>query len=154
MLTPWKESYDQPRQHIKKQRHYFVIKGLSSQSYDFSSSCVWMWEVDYKESTEELLLLNCGVGEDSLSPLDCKEIQSVHSKGKSWIVIGSIDAAAQTPILWLPDAKNWLIGKDPDAGKDWGQVEKGMTEDEMVVSRECMFLGSLSRHKKDLDHGH
>ena len=79
------------------------------------------------------MLLNCGVGEDSLSPLDCKEIQSVHSKrNQSWIVIGSIDAAAQTPIRWLPDVKNWLIGKDPDAGKDWGQVEKGMTEDEMV----------------------
>jgi len=67
------------------------------------------------------------------SPLDCKEIQPVHSKGdQSWTFIGRTDAEAETPILWSPDAKNWLIGKDPDAGKDWGQEEKGMTEDEMV----------------------
>ena len=88
------------------------------------------------------------------SPLDCKEIQPVHPKGdQSWVFIERTDEA-ETPILWPPDAKSWLIWKDLDAGKDWGQVEKGMTEDEMVVSRECMFLGSLSRHKKDLDHGH
>ena len=67
------------------------------------------------------------------SPLDSKEIQPVHPKGnQSWIFIGSIDAEAETPILWLPDAKNWLIGKDPDAGKDWRHGEKGITEDEMV----------------------
>ena len=67
------------------------------------------------------------------SPLDCKEIQSVHPKGnQSWIFIGRTDAEAETPILWPPDVKSWLIGKDPDAGKDWGQEEKGMTEDEMV----------------------
>ena len=67
------------------------------------------------------------------SPLDCKEIQPVHSKGdQSWVFIGRNDAKAETPILWLPHAKSWLIGKDPDAGKDWRQEEKGMTEDEMV----------------------
>ena len=81
------------------------------------------------------MLLNCGVGEDSWtswSPLDCKEIQPVHPKGdQSWVFIGNTDVEAETPILWPPDAKSWLIGKDPDAGKDWGQ-EKGMTEDEMV----------------------
>ena len=67
------------------------------------------------------------------SPLDCKEIQPVHPKGnRSWICIGRTDAKAETPILWPLDAKTWLIGKDPDAGKDWGQEEKGMTEDEMV----------------------
>ena len=67
------------------------------------------------------------------SPLDCKEIQPVHPKGdQSWVFIGRTDVEAETPILWLPDAKSWLIGKDPDAGKDWGQEEKGMTEDEMV----------------------
>ena len=67
------------------------------------------------------------------SPLDCKEIQPVHPKGdQSWVFIGRTDAEAETPILWPPDAKSWLIGKDPDAGKDWRQEEKGMTEDEMV----------------------
>ena len=67
------------------------------------------------------------------SPLDCKEIQPVHPKGnQSWIFTGRTDAEAETPILWPPDVKNWLIGKDPDAGKDWRQEEKGMTEDEMV----------------------
>ena len=78
------------------------------------------------------MLLNCGVGEDSWESLDCKEIQPVHPKGnQSWIFIGRDDAEAETPILWLSDVKNWLTGKDPDAGKDW-RWEKGMTEDEMV----------------------
>ena len=79
------------------------------------------------------MLLNCGVGEDSWESLDCKEIQPVHPKGnQSWISTGSTDVEADTSILWLPDVKNWLIGKDRDAGKDWGQEEKGMTEDKMV----------------------
>ena len=85
------------------------------------------------------MLLNCGVGEDCgveetlQSPLDCKEIQPVHPKGNQpWIFIGRTDGEAETPILWSPDAKNWLIGKYPDAGKDWRQEEKGMTEDEMA----------------------
>ena len=78
------------------------------------------------------MLLNCGVGEDE-SPLDCKEIQSVHSEGaQSWVFIGRTDVEAATPILWPPDAKSWLIGKDLDAGRDWGQEEKGTNEDEMV----------------------
>ena len=90
-----------------------------------------------KLSTEELMLLNCGVGDVVLektleSPLDCKEIQPVHPKGdQSWVFIGKSDAEAETPILWPPHAKSWLIGKDPDARRDWGQ-EKGMTEDEMA----------------------
>ena len=110
-------------------------KGLSSQSYGFSSSHVWMWELDYKESWAPK---NWGfrtmVLEKTLeSPLDCKEIQPVHPKvDQSWVFIGKIDAEAETPIPCLPDAKNWLIWKDPDAGKDWRQEEKGMTEDEMV----------------------
>ena len=84
-----------------------------------------------KLSAEELMLLNCGVGELE-SPLDCQQIQPVHPKGdQSWVFIGRTDVEAQTPILWPPDVKRWLIGKDPDAGKDWGQ-EKGTTEDEMV----------------------
>ena len=101
----------------------------------FSSSHVWMWELDYKESW----LLKNGyfwpvVLEKTLeSPLDCKEIQPVHPKGnQSWIFIGRTGVEAETLILWPPDAKNWLTGIDPDAGKDWRQEKKGMTEDEMV----------------------
>jgi len=79
------------------------------------------------------MLLNCGVGEDSWKSSDCKEIQPVHPKvNQSWIFIGRTDAEAETPILWPPDAKNWLIGKDPDAGKKWRQEERGTTEDELI----------------------
>ena len=135
MLTPWKESYDQPRQNIKKQRHYFVNKNLSSQSYGFSSSHVRTWELDYKESwAQNNWCFWTVVLEKTLeSPLDCKEIQPVHPKGdQSSVFIGRTDVEAETPILWPPDVKSWLIGKDPDVGKDWGPEEKGMTEDEMV----------------------
>ena len=135
MLAPWKKSYDQPRQHIKKQRHYFANKGWSGQIYGFSRSHVWMWELDYRESwAPKNWCFWAVVLEKTLeSPLDCKEIQPVHPKGKqSWIFTGRTDAEPETPILWLPDVKNWLIGKDPDAGKDWRQEEKGTTEDEMV----------------------
>ena len=117
------------------QRHYFANKGLSSQSYGFFSSYVWMWDFAYKESWGPK---NWGfwtvVLEKPLeSPLDCKEIQPVHPKGnQSWIFIGRTDAETETPIFWPPDVKNWLIWKDPDAGKDWRQEEKGMTEDKMV----------------------
>ena len=134
MLTPWKESYDQPRQHIKKQRHYFANKGPSSQGRGFSSSHVWMWELDYKESWgQKNWWFWTMVLEKTLEgPLDCKEIQPVHPKGnQSWIFIGRTDAEAETPILWPSDAKNWLIVKDPDAGKVWAQEEKGTTEDEI-----------------------
>ena len=86
-----------------------------------------------KLSAEELMLLNCGVGEDSWESLGHKEIQPVQPKGdQSWVFIGRTDAEAETPIIWPPHAKNWLIGKDPDAGRDWGQEEKGTTEDEMA----------------------
>ena len=115
------KSYDQPRQHIKKQRHYFSNKGLSSQSYGFSSSPVWMWELDYKENwVPKNWCFWTAVLEKTLeSPLDCKKIQPVHPKGnQSWIFIGRTDAEDETPILWPPDVKNWLIGKDPDAGND------------------------------------
>ena len=135
MLTPWKESYDQPRQHIKKQRHYFVNKGPSSQGYDFSSGHVWMWELDYKESWAPKNWCFCTVVlEKTLeSPLDCKDIHPVHPKGdQSWVFIGRTDVEAENPILWPPDVKSWLIWKDRDAGKNWGQEEKGTTEDEMV----------------------
>ena len=103
MLAPWKKSYDQPRQHIKKQKPYFADKGLSSWTYGFSSGHVWMWELHHKESWA---LKNCFwtvVLKKTLeSPLDCKDIQPVHPKGnQSWIFIGRTDAKAETPILWI-----------------------------------------------------
>ena len=134
-LASWKKSYDQPRWHIKKQRHYFIDKGQYSQSYGFSSSHVWMWELDRKESwgLKNWCFWTVVLEKTLESPLDCKEIKPVHPKGnQSWIFIGRTDAEAGAPILWPPDAKMWLIGKDPDAGKDWRQKEKGMTEVEMV----------------------
>ena len=134
MLTLWKKSYNQPRQHIKKQRHYSVNKGLSSQGCGFYSGYVWMWVLDYKESW--VLKNRCFwtvVLKTFESPLHSKEIQPIHPKGnQSWILIGRTDAEAESPIFWPPDAKSWLIWKDPDSGKDWGQEEKGMTEDEMA----------------------
>ena len=123
------------RQHIKKQRHYFSNKGPSSQGYGFSSGHVWMWELDYKESwvLKNWCFWTVVLEKTLESPLDCKEIQPGHPKGdQSWVFIGRTDVEAETPILWPPDAKNRLIGKDPDAGKDWKQEEKGTTEDEMV----------------------
>ena len=136
MLAPWKKSYDQPRQHIKKQRYYFADKAPSSQSYGFSSSHVWMWVLDHKESwaPKNWCFWTVVLEKTLESPLDSKEIQSVHPKGdQSWIFIGRTDTEAETPIFWPPDAKNGLIWKNPDAEKDWRQEEKGMTEDEMVV---------------------
>ena len=130
-----KKSYDRPRQHTKKQRHYFANKGPSSQSYDFSSNHVWMWVLDYKESwVPKNWCFWTVVLEKTLEcPLDCKEVKSVHPKGnQSWTFIGRTDDEAETPICWPPDAKNWLIWKDPDARKDWRWEEKGTTEDEMI----------------------
>ena len=135
MLTPWKKIYDQLRQHIEKHRHYFADKGPSSQSYGFSSSQVWMWELDYKESwaPKNWCFWTLVLEKTLESPLDCKEIQPVHSKGdQSWVFTGGTDVEAETLILWPPHATSWLIGKDSDAGKDWTQEEKGTTEDEMV----------------------
>ena len=136
MLTPWKESYDQPRQHIKKQRHYFVHKGPSSQSYGFSSTHVWMSELDYKESwAPKNWCFWTVVLEKTLekSPLDCKEIKPVDPKGNQlWIFTGSTNAEAEVTTLWPPHVKSRLTAKDSDAAKDWGQEEKGPTEDEMV----------------------
>ena len=134
-LAPWKKSYDQPRQHIKKQRHYFANKGLSCQGYCFSSSHVWMWELEYKESWElKNWFFWTVVLERTLeSPLDYKEIKPVNSKGNSpWIFIGMADPEAEDPILWPPDVKSQLTGKDPDAGKDWRQKEKWAPEVEIV----------------------
>ena len=136
------------RQHIKKQRHYFADKGASSQSYGFSSSHVWMWELDHKGSwVPKAWCFWTVVLEKTLeSPLDCKEIQPVNPKGNQpWIFIRRTDAEAEALILWPPDVKNWLIVKDPDAGKDWRQEEKGTTEDEMIGWHHwlCMSLSKL-----------
>ena len=125
------------------QTHYFANKRLSSQSYGFSNSHVWMWELDFKETwaPKNWCFWTLVLEKNLESPLrdscrllrDCEEIKPVHAKGNQpWIFIGRTDAEAESPILWPPGAKNWLIGKDPDAGKDWKQEEKGMTEDETV----------------------
>ena len=136
MLTPWKESYDQPRQNIKKQRYYFANKGLSSQGYGFSSGPVWMWELDCEESWAPKKWCFWTVVLE-------KTLESPYPKGdQSWVFTGRTDVEAETPILCPPDAKSWLIGKDPDAGKDWRQEEKGTTEDGIMDSME-MSLGNL-----------
>ena len=128
MLTPWKKSYDQSRQHNNKQRHYFANKGPSSQAYGFSSSHVWMWELDCGESWA---LKNWCFGtvvlEKTLdSHLDCKEIQPVHPKGnQSWIFIGRTDVEAETPMLWPPDVKSWLIWNTLMPGKIEGRRRGG-----------------------------
>ena len=128
-------SYNQPRQYIKKQRHYFANKGPPSQSYGFSSSHVWMWELDYKErwTPKNWCFWTVALEKTLDSPLDSKEIQPVHPKGnQSWLFIWRTDVEAEIPVVWPPDGKNWLIWKNPDDGKDWRQEEKGMTEDEMI----------------------
>ena len=106
-----------------------------SQGYGFSSSHAWMWGLDYKESwaPKNWCFWTVVLEKTLESPLNCKDIQPVHPKGDwSWIFIGRNDAEAETPILWAPEMKNWLIWKDPDAGKDWRLEKKGMTEDERV----------------------
>ena len=126
-------TYDQ--QHIKKQRHYFVNKGPSSQNYGFSNSHIWMWQLDSKESLAQKnwCFWSVVLEKTLVSPLDCKEIQPLHSEGEQpWDLFGGNDAEAETPVLWPPHVKSWLIGKDSDAGKDMRQEEKGMTEDEMA----------------------
>ena len=122
---------------ILKSRHCFAHKGPSSQSYGFSSSHAWMWELDYKESwaPKNWCFWTVVLEKTPESPLDYKEIQPVHPKDQSWVFIGKPDGKAETPILWPPHVKSvnsWLSGKDPDAGKDWGQEEKETTEDEMA----------------------
>ena len=134
MLAPWKKSYDKPRQHILRQRHYFNNKCPSSQGYVFSSSHVWMWELDYKESwaLKNWCFWTVVLEKTLESPLDCKEIQLVHPKGdQSWVFIWRTDVEAETPILWPLYAKNSFV-KTLMLGKIWRQEEKGKTEDVMV----------------------
>ena len=133
---------------LTRQRHYFTNKGPSSQSYGFSSSHVWMWELDYRESwaPKNWCFWTVVLEKTLESPLDCKELQPVHPKGNpSWMLIGRTDAEAETLILWPPDVKNRVFGKDPDAGKDWRREEKGMSEDKMVGWHDHSMDMSLSR---------
>ena len=130
-----KESYDKPRQSIKKQRYHFANKGPYSQSYGFSNSHVWMWELDHKEGWMlknwciQIVVLEKTVE----NPLNFKEIKPEIPKGNQpWIFIGRTYAKTETPIFWPFDVKGWLIGKDFDAEKDWRQKEKNEAEDEMV----------------------
>ena len=135
MLASCQKSYDQPRQHIKKQRHYFTNKGPPSQSYGFSSIHVWMWQLDYKErlTLKNWCFWTVMLEKTVESPLDWKETKPVNPKGnQSWIFIGRTDTEAEIPIVWPLVVKNWLIGKNSDAGKDWRQEEKGTTEDKTV----------------------
>ena len=129
------ESYDKTRQHIKKQRHHFADKGPHGQSYGFSNSCVWMWDLDHKEdwTPKNLCFPTVVLEKTPESPSDSKGVKLVNLKwNQSWIETGRINAEAEAPILWPPDVKSWFIGKDPDAGKDWGQEAKEVTEDGMV----------------------
>ena len=112
-----------------------VTKGLSSQGYSFSSSHVWMWELDSEESwvPKNWCFWTVVLEKTLESPLDCKKIQPVHPKGdQSWMFIGRTDVEAETPVLGPPHAKSWHTRKDPNAGKDWGQEKKGTTEDEIA----------------------
>ena len=141
LATPWTAAHQAPPAMGFSRQEYWSGVPLpsphspSSQGYSFSSSHVWMWELDCEESwaLKNWCFWTVLLEKTLESPLDCKEIQPVHSKGdQSWVFIGRTDVEAETPILRLPDGKSWLIWKDPNAGQDWGQEEKGTTEDEMA----------------------
>ena len=134
-IATWKKTSMINLDSIKKHRPYFSENDPSSQSYGFSSRNVWMWELEHKESwmPKNWCFWTVVLEKILKNPLDCREIKPVHPKGiRSWIFIGRTDAEAEAPILWPPDMKNWLIGIDPDAGKDWRQEENRMTEDGIV----------------------
>ena len=149
-LVPWKKSYDQPRKHIKKQRHYFALKVLSSQSYVFSSSHVWMWDLDYKGSwmPKNWCFWTVGLEKTLKSPLDSKDIQPVHLKGnQSWLFTGRTDAEAETLILWPPDVKNWLIWKRPwcwERLKVGGEGDNRGWDDWMASPTQWTWVGASS----------
>ena len=148
ILAPWKNSYNLDSL-LKKQRHHFADKGLSSQSYGFSSSHVWMWELDHKESWEQKnWWFQSVVLEKTLeSPLDYKENQPVHPKGNQpWIFIGRTDAEA--PILWSPNVKSWLIGKDPDNGKDWRERGSGQQKMKWLMASLTQWTWVWANYKR------
>ena len=139
MLAPWKKSYDKPKLYFQKQRHNFADKGDTL--FDKVKAMVFpvvmyrfeSWTIKKAEHQRTDAFENRGAGETLEIPLDSKEIQPVNPKGNQpWRFPGRTDAKAKTPILWLPGVKSWLFGKDPNAGKDWGQEEKRVTEDKMV----------------------
>ena len=132
---PFKFSSTPKIQSSRKQRHYFANKGPSGQGYGLSSGHVWIWELDCEESwvPKNWCFWTMVLEKTPESPLDCKKIQPVHPKGdQSSVFIGRTDVKAETPVLWPPHARSWLIGKDPDAGRDLGHEENGTTEDEMA----------------------
>ena len=133
VFAPWKKSHDKPRECIKRQRHYFVDKGPSSQSYGFSSNHIWMWELNHKEGSALNWCFRTVVLKKTLeSPVNCK-IKSINPKGNQpWIFTGRTDAEAEAPILWPPDVQSQFTEKDPDAGKDRKQEKKRVTKDETV----------------------
>ena len=149
--------YDQPKQHIKMQRHYFADKGPSSQGYGFSNSHVWMWELHSKESwaLKNWCFWTVELEKTLESLLDCKEIQPVNPQGnQSWIFFGRTDAEAETAIVWPPDVKNWLIGKNMTLGKTEGRRRReqqrmrwldGITDsmDMSLSNSKCEGEGSL-----------
>ena len=127
MLAPWKKNCDKPRQCIKKQKHCFADIDPSSQSYSFSSTHVWMQELDHKEGRmlKNWCFWNVVLKKTLESPLDHREIKPINSKGnQSWIFIGRTDAEAEAPIFWPTNVKSWFIRKDPDAGQDWSQKRR------------------------------
>ena len=132
-----KKHYDKPRQHMKMQRHHFAEKSSYSQSCGFSSSHTWMWELDHKEgwATQNWCFWIVVLEKMLESPTDSKEIKPVNPKGNQpWIFIARTDADTEAPTLWPPEVKSQLIGKDPDARKDWEQKEeKRVIEDEIVA---------------------
>ena len=145
-LAPWKKNYDKPRQYIKKQRHYFANKGLSSQSYGFSI-VTYGCELDYEESwVEELILLNCVLVKSLESPLDFNEIKPVNPKGnQSWMFIGRSDAEAEAPVLWLPDAKTDSLEKILMLGKIEGRKWRGWQRMRLLDGITDLMDMSLSR---------
>ena len=152
MLAHWKKSYNKPRQWIKKQRHYSASKSPYSQSYGFSSSRVWMWELDHKEGwAPKNWCFQTVVLEKTLeSPLDSNEIKPVNPKGNQpWMLIGRTDAEAEVPIFWPHYEKSWLIGKKLMLGKSEGGRRRGLSNSSCqprmpaVVLYYCTFQGTV-----------